>query len=281
MRYGVPYKGSKNGLAQKIVDVLPPAENFYDVFAGGCAITHCAMMQNGGLLGNKWHHFHANDISPYGVQLFYGAIRGKYKNEKRWISREDFYLLKDTDPYARLCWSFGNNGANYLYSKDIEPYKKALFEMLLSEDLSERRVKYRAVIRELFAYLNGMKKNDKSNTVSLQRLQSLESLERLQSLESLQSLEIISLDYRDVKIKPNSVIYCDPPYKNTLSSYSFDFDYDVFYSWCEEQTESVYISEYSMPEERFKVVAEWRKPILSTNTGTGGYALEKLYTVRK
>ena len=35
MRYGLPYKGSKNSIAEKIVDYLPEAQNFYDLFAGG------------------------------------------------------------------------------------------------------------------------------------------------------------------------------------------------------------------------------------------------------
>lgn len=42
--YGVPYQGSKNSIAEKIINIIPSAENFYDLFAGGCAITHCAML---------------------------------------------------------------------------------------------------------------------------------------------------------------------------------------------------------------------------------------------
>ena len=42
MNYGLPYKGSKNRIAKKILDVLPAAPVLYDVFAGGCAITHAA-----------------------------------------------------------------------------------------------------------------------------------------------------------------------------------------------------------------------------------------------
>ena len=54
MRYGLPYKGSKNSISEKIVDYLPEAENFYDLFAGGCAITHCAM------LSGKWQNIKCN-----------------------------------------------------------------------------------------------------------------------------------------------------------------------------------------------------------------------------
>lgn len=118
-RYGVPYQGSKNALAERIVDRLPSAPVLYDIFAGGCAITHAA------LLRRKFARIYANDITD-APRLFSDAIRGKYREEKRWISREEFFQLKDTDPYVRLCWSFGNNQKEYMYSKEIEPWKRAL-----------------------------------------------------------------------------------------------------------------------------------------------------------
>lgn len=117
MRYGVPYRGSKNKIAQWVVSNLPAGDTLIDLFAGGCAVTHAA------LLSGKWNHIVENDIGD-GPQLFMDAVHGKYANEKRWISREDFHRLKDSDPYVSLCWSFGNNRRDYLYSKEIEPWKK-------------------------------------------------------------------------------------------------------------------------------------------------------------
>ena len=35
MRYGLPYKGSKNSIAEWIVDSLPRADIFVDLFFGG------------------------------------------------------------------------------------------------------------------------------------------------------------------------------------------------------------------------------------------------------
>lgn len=128
MRYGMPYKGSKNSIAQWIVDNLPKEETFVDLFAGGCAVTHAAM------LSHKFKRFVANDITD-STQLFINAIHGKYHDEKRWISREDFFRLKDTDPYVRLCWSFGNNGKDYLYSREIEPYKRAFHYAAVFKDI--------------------------------------------------------------------------------------------------------------------------------------------------
>ena len=119
MRFGVPYQGSKNQIAEWIIDNLPEDEILVDLFAGGCAVTHAAM------LSGKWDRIVANDIGD-APEVFCNAILGKYADEKRWISREDFQNLKDTDPYVSLCWSFGNNRSQYLYAKEIEPWKKAL-----------------------------------------------------------------------------------------------------------------------------------------------------------
>ena len=118
-RYGIPYQGSKNAIAAHIVaEFLPPSACLVDIFAGGCAITHAALEAG-------WHKVISNDISD-APELFAAAARGEYSNEKRWISREDFARLKDNDVYVRYCWSFGNNENGYMYSVEIEPWKKAL-----------------------------------------------------------------------------------------------------------------------------------------------------------
>ena len=120
--YGVSYQGSKNKIAAEVVYNLPSAPLLIDVFAGGGAITHAA------LLSHRFCSILANDYDCGALQLFYRASHGLIDFEeerKRWVSREDFKRLKDTDPIVRYHWSFSNNGRNYLYSKEIEPYKRA------------------------------------------------------------------------------------------------------------------------------------------------------------
>ena len=119
-QYGLPYKGSKSKIAAELFRCFPKRDNFYDLFAGGCAMTHYA------LANKNYKRIIANDINPGPVQLFTDAIHGKFHNERRWISRDDFYSLKDKEPYVRYVWSFGNNGDSYLYAKEVEPWKKAL-----------------------------------------------------------------------------------------------------------------------------------------------------------
>ena len=130
MKYGLPYKGSKNKLAERIVSLLPKRTHLIDLFCGGCAVSHAA------LLRNKYEHIHINDINWMCPTLFIDALNGKYQNETRWISREDFFRLKDTDPYVAVVWSFGNNMQSYLYSKEIEPLKKAIHYAIFFRDYS-------------------------------------------------------------------------------------------------------------------------------------------------
>lgn len=132
MNYGVPYKGSKSAIAEWVVAQLPAAGCFVDLFAGGCAVTHAAM------LAGKFGRCVANDITD-APTLFADAIAGKYADERTWISRKRFFESKDSDPYVRYCWSFGNNGRSYMYGREIEAWKRALHYARVCGDLSPLR----------------------------------------------------------------------------------------------------------------------------------------------
>ena len=56
MNLGLPYKGSKNRIAQKLLDVMPSGSVFVDLFCGGCAVTHAA------IISGKYKRFICNDI---------------------------------------------------------------------------------------------------------------------------------------------------------------------------------------------------------------------------
>lgn len=128
MKYGLPYKGSKNKLAERIIDILPDADHLIDMFCGGCAIAHAALVKG------KYQHVHINDLNWMCPTLFKDALEGKYADDTRWISREDFERLKNTDPYVAMVWSFGNNLRDYMYSKDIEPLKRAIHYAMYFND---------------------------------------------------------------------------------------------------------------------------------------------------
>lgn len=187
MKYGLPYKGSKNKLAERIVRLLPKRTHLVDLFCGGCAVSHAA------LLMGKYEHIHINDINWMCPTLFIDALQGKYNNENRWISREDFFRLKDIDPYVAFVWSFGNNLRDYLYSREIEPLKKSIHYAMffgdyslgkeLGHDLSfidpiqNLQERYRAVKH----YFNKLGHFRLQSFEGDQRMQSVEVLERLNS----------------------------------------------------------------------------------------------------
>ena len=317
MNYGLPYKGSKNRIAKKILDVLPDAPVLYDVFCGGCAITHAAM------LSGKYSRVVANDINGMIPHAFETAITGGFRNEDRWISRNDFQKLYKTNPYVAICFSFGNNLREYCYARELEPYKRALHYAIFwkdtgpwrelcpetadalkkavesEQDRHKRRIGAgRAIVTALKAGLmNGTidpavmdkpiyRKIRKEKTSGLRirlesagRVERLERFERLKNLETLQTdeslcrlqnlerperitdvdvppvLTVTTGDYRALNFEQGGIIYCDPPYKSTEERYGREFDFEDFYAWCEHQANPVFISEYTMPEDRFVPVA--------------------------
>lgn len=257
MKYGIPYTGSKNSIAEKIINVLPPAEHFYDLFGGGGAISHCA------LLSGKYKYVHYNELDPLVFKGFKMAVNGEFENENRWISREDFFKLKDSDPYVAICFSFGNNLRTYCYSKEKEPFKQAAHNFLFFNDKSEiekyvpidieftsdevntKRLEFQRYLKphidKIKSYCNCNSKNP-TNV-----LQSLERLERLNNFNDIKNIVCTNLSYDELDFETDSVIYCDPPYIGT-HKYKVNFNFDAFYEWARIQ-ENIFISEYKMPND--------------------------------
>ena len=127
--WGLPYMGSKNSIAKDIVNALPSGERLVDLFAGGCAITDYALKNT-----NKFSRFLVNDLNGWTPKTYVKALDGGFKDEERWISRQDFFRLKDTDQYVKLCFSFGNNLKSYMYNPELEPYKRALHHIIFWEN---------------------------------------------------------------------------------------------------------------------------------------------------
>ena len=121
MSLGMPYTGSKSQIACDIISLLPPGKRFVDLFGGGGAMTHAAV------LSGKYEEVLYNEKLPLIADTFDKAIHGYYTRENffpRWVSREEFHAVKDKDGYAALCFSFGYDMETYFCSKEKEPLKK-------------------------------------------------------------------------------------------------------------------------------------------------------------
>lgn len=278
--YGICYMGSKNALAERIVALLPSASHLIDVFAGGCAITHCAMKSG------KWQHVHANDINEMIVGAFRRAINGEFIGERRWVSREEFNRVRDTDAYASICFSFGNNGSSYAYNAKNEELKRALHYAIFFGDPEPFLTSTGIDLTPVLTISDLRERHIAAKQLSRERIQYFESLTRLNSLataftnEEKHRLTIGSVDFAEVEIPSDSVIYCDPPYRNK-GDYrkSKGFNHDRFYEWALRQTVPIFVSEYAMNEE-FVEVAAWRKVCNMSQDTKPKETTEKLFVPR-
>ena len=150
MSFGLPYKGSKSSIAKDIVTILPGGKRLVDLFCGGCSVTDYAMKKT-----DKFNRFLINDIDGRNPLTYIRAIGGWFRNEDRWISRQDFFRLKATDDYVRLCFSFGNGGRSYMYGQQLEPYKEAIHSIVFWEDYSKMEALCPAVVGIAHEYCDG------------------------------------------------------------------------------------------------------------------------------
>ncbi|HNC01573.1 MAG TPA: DNA adenine methylase [Leptospiraceae bacterium] len=102
----------------------------------------------------------------------------------------------------------------------------------------------------------------------------------LKQASRLKDIIFYNKNYLELDIPPLSLIYCDPPYRNT-TKYKSSLDYNKFYSWCRQQKEkghTIFISEYTMPED---FICIWQKKINSSLTQDTGskQGIEKLFTL--
>ena len=101
----------------------------------------------------------------------------------------------------------------------------------------------------------------------------------LKQVEQLKGVVWESGDYFSISIPENSLIYCDPPYRNTKEyQFSRGFDFDAFYSWCQRMSDeghTVIISEYAMPD-TFECI--WSKKLTNAmNPTITKNAVERLF----
>ena len=96
-------------------------------------MSHCAMVTG------KWQQILYGEINQCVCETFENALSGKYDYDRfcpEFIDREQFKQRRATDGYIRLCWSFGCNGIDYLYSVEKEPMAKAIHNAVVFNDFT-------------------------------------------------------------------------------------------------------------------------------------------------
>lgn len=252
-KYGAPYIGSKNNIAEKVIDFLPAGKRLCDLFGGGGAISHCALTYG----RNKYRSVLYNDYNPMVVEYVKDAFSGKFnmdEHEPEIISREDFKAFKDKRGDVAFLWSFGNNGMDYLWGEDKEELKLSAFAMLTRKSISERYRYYKMFMRALKKCNIGslMEKDERA----VNRIQAIEAIERLQSIKQLpdgDKIQFSNISYSDYEYLDGDVVYCDIPYENAKGKVHYaDFNHKAFYDWAYSRPFPVYISSYEVSDDRFE-----------------------------
>ena len=111
-------------------------------------------------------------------------------------------------------------------------------------------------------WLGGWARGKKANGISRDYVAENYRSAQIQS-KKIQGIDFKCCSYAELKIPENSLIYCDPPYRDTTKyKTKQNFDHEKFYRWCVCQSKkghTVFVSEYNMPAD-FKLV--WKSKIL-------------------
>lgn len=280
----MPYQGSKRRFAEWILEHLPYRTHFYDIFAGGCAISDCA------LKSNKFRYVHGNDITDSAL-FFKDVIQGILPDMREFISRKEFYAKKDDDAYICMSWSFGSDLRTYLYSHKKEDIFRRIHEDIFmdgittQEDYRERVMQFRKFFK---IAIYDVTDADIRSIMSDLRMPVYERQKRLYSLsESFRVFDTERFiptmqDYTDIRVEsPDSVIYCDIPYFGCVNYNKGKFDHERFYTWCENQSVPVFISEKWMPEDRFECIAEKETVSSKCDTDNNYRYTERLFVPKR
>lgn len=289
-RYGFPYQGSKQAIADEIINNLPPADNFYDLFAGGGSIGHAAA------LSGKYKHVYMSDISG-SINLFKRATDGEFNYDRfkpEFISRRQFFANLN-DGYTKYIWSFGNNGSGYFIAKGGDHEAKMIHDAVVFGEVElvikalESIKKYNPLLFSVFNKTSGIKNRrlawskyvrSVKGPESWRRLEQLERIERLQLLEGVGANVTVSQEsYNKVKIEPGSIVYCDIPYNtaSNSSSYTGDFNHKIFWMWSHRLRQPLYVSEYWAPEFMKEVWSKRKPTLMGSKNGKRVVKTEKLF----
>ena len=241
MNYGIPYQGSKSKIIKEIIKTFPCADNFYDLFGGGFSVTHAMLLHR----RLDFKNFYFNEIRPGITTLIQGALKCEYSYRKfkpNFISRDMFFNPNcKNDAYIKIVWSFGNNWRSYLFSEDIESYKKSIhnavvfneFDELASkvlgfdkfrnlESIKDRRLHLRNRIENfrktkipkfLHKYLNEKQLEQIERLEQLERIEELQRLQQLQQLEQLERLQQLQQLENIQKTNPVNLTFYNLDYR--------------------------------------------------------------------
>lgn len=241
-----------------------------DVFGGGGSISLEAEKRGFGVI--------YNDIDPLIYTIFSNLLNGNlggnlkslllYPNKKIFIQALNNRYKTFQDYLILYCWSFNNQCKNFLYTNEKLPDMLELTKIIMgvaeksdkynelceimknccAESVSERHdyfLKYGKRCKNA-GYVKYRKGVPGMEAKRIKHLEVLKKIERLANIKT-NKIRTFNLDYKNLSLPPDAVVFLDPPYLNTLG-YRTEFNYDEFSEWyLNLPNKDIYITEYTQP----------------------------------
>ena len=169
---------------------------------------------------------------------------------------------------------------NILYLANLEYAKqsKGLVNIISSENLE--RTKQSKNVENMLCLTNLERSKQSKNVESLAQQENLLRSKNITS--SNISITSVSYDKIDLPDPSETVIICDPPYRDT-QGYQVAFDNDKFEQWCIDRAREgyeVFVCEYNIENTAFEEI--WEKEVINCGGGNKNQkrSIERLYHVK-
>jgi len=182
-----------------------------------------------------------------GMMGVYNHIPELFKKHKPKLK----YEAGDRNPYIIKLWKGLKRG----FQPPIKCTKKEYYYLKEKNDNSLKGIflGFAASIRGVF------------RSTYLERNIESQAAECKKIAKKIKGVNLYTGEYDIFSDLQGYIIYCDPPYKNSISPYSIGeiyntrFDYDKFVKWCEKMSENniIFVSEYNKPSVKFELT--WSK----------------------
>lgn len=267
MNLGLPYKGSKNSIAQSIVAALPEGKSFVDGCCGGGAVVEAAA------LSGKYKFIAGYDINKAIVALLERVMLGcEVQQPHAGVTKEQFYAARDRnetvdDFLVRYIASFGYNGTEYLWSEGRTPIKLLMHDIVCAEDFRTRRARLRDFCTLIMK--GAIKPDDLKNYSHMEQVQNLErfvevaeTMAALYKSKNAPIMQFVNASMFDIPFEKFDVVYFDPPYKDTKGYNRIPFSHLMFTALLKTLKDAgkhVFVSEYNCPCEGYTEVWSVKK----------------------
>lgn len=208
-----------------------------------------------------------------------GIDRSEYKCIDRILRAETLETSKSIESLRSLqSMEASKNVENMLCLTNLERTKqdKCVKSICFLENL-ERSKQSKGLVSIISS--ENLERTSK-NVVSLTQQ---ENLLRSKSITA-SNISITSKSYDEIDLPDplETVIICDPPYRNT-QGYQVDFDNDKFEQWCIDRAREgyeVFVCEYNIKNPAFEEI--WSKEVINTGGGNKNQkrSIERLYHVK-